>query len=483
MNLSDKIANIYNVSKAVDQDYTKFFDAVWNFSKLGWKAHEFYHQGKKYAHERRTRYSIQISFDDPFFDVIQSWLNENTEAVANQTRFRFASKVSRISEKRLKADDSTLAIEMSVTPNFKNASSFTLDGHKIQVFTADNEATPGDAVQHRNEGAGGQTVVTPGGRGTTNAPYKGATVKITPALVFYAKDQDGIDALADLFRSLVGEELRLNNYRPRTYSLNHFGDFAQSTSVLARRDPGSIFLDEGKMEGILDDVAAFIEAEPLYRKFDQPYHRGYLLYGPPGTGKTSIIKAVANHFNMDLYIANITSTKMERNGFDTIISAVKPYSILVIEDIDTLASAQDTSKKRRGTDESAEHLMSLLNGLDGLLTPRGVIVFLTTNFKEKLDPRLLRPGRVASHIEIGYMGSYALDQMFEYYYGVRAGIDIDGLEITPAKIAEIFKLNMENPDAAYTAVNDLAKFKRAKQAKASKKATVREEELEAATPG
>lgn len=44
----------------------------------------------------------------------------------------------------------------------------------------------------------------------------------------------------------------------------------------------------------------------------------------------------------------------------------------------------------------------LLNAIDGVCGPTSRIVIMTTNFPEKLDPALLRPGRIDYKIEFGY---------------------------------------------------------------------------------
>ncbi|KAG6637171.1 hypothetical protein CIPAW_11G161200 [Carya illinoinensis] len=45
----------------------------------------------------------------------------------------------------------------------------------------------------------------------------------------------------------------------------------------------------------------FLTRKELYRRFGKAWKRGYLLYGPPGTGKSSLIAAMANHLNYNIY--------------------------------------------------------------------------------------------------------------------------------------------------------------------------------------
>ena len=42
----------------------------------------------------------------------------------------------------------------------------------------------------------------------------------------------------------------------------------------------------------------------------------------------------------------------------------------------------------------------LLNALDGVADPRGTVIFLTTNHKNRLDPALIRAGRCDVQVEL-----------------------------------------------------------------------------------
>ena len=46
-------------------------------------------------------------------------------------------------------------------------------------------------------------------------------------------------------------------------------------------------------------------------------------------------------------------------------------------------------------------LTGLLNSLDGVVASEARLTFLTTNYPERLDPALVRPGRVDLRLRIG----------------------------------------------------------------------------------
>lgn len=64
------------------------------------------------------------------------------------------------------------------------------------------------------------------------------------------------------------------------------------------------------------------------------------------------------------------------------------------------------------------NLAGLLNVLDGVVDSPGRIIIMTTNFPEKLDPALIRPGRINKRIHLGYVKHEALCDMAEHYLGI-----------------------------------------------------------------
>merc|ERR1711894_137147 len=58
----------------------------------------------------------------------------------------------------------------------------------------------------------------------------------------------------------------------------------------------------------------------------------------------------------------------------------------------------------------------LLNAIDGVTSTEGRIVFMTTNYVDRLDPALIRPGRVDMKEKIDYASDYQLQQMYLRFY-------------------------------------------------------------------
>jgi len=148
----------------------------------------------------------------------------------------------------------------------------------------------------------------------------------------------------------------------------------------------------------------------------------YLFSGPPGTGKTSVIKAICSELDMRLAICNITGISNDKELLDLMAESMH-NSIIVIEDIDACMASEkrnnkSTEKKKKGgkVKEEGVTLSGLLNALDGVTTPENQIFIMTTNHPEKLDPALMRKGRVDIHMEFKNMEADMVKEMFLAYF-------------------------------------------------------------------
>jgi len=83
----------------------------------------------------------------------------------------------------------------------------------------------------------------------------------------------------------------------------------------------------------MNDLDKFVRAREFYRRTGKAWKRGYLLYGPPGTGKSSLIAAMANYLNYDIYDLDLTDVR-DNKSLKQLILSMSNRSILVIEDID-----------------------------------------------------------------------------------------------------------------------------------------------------
>jgi hypothetical protein len=101
------------------------------------------------------------------------------------------------------------------------------------------------------------------------------------------------------------------------------------------------------------------------------------------------------------------------------------YRTIVIEDIDCGfkdVRASFLNKEILPEDQKEElkrgsGFASLLNSLDGINAPSNTIYVFTTNHIEKLDPALVRPGRIDLKLEIGDVCRETFDMFCLRHYG------------------------------------------------------------------
>ena len=208
---------------------------------------------------------------------------------------------------------------------------------------------------------------------------------------------------------------------------------------LPSRSLDSVILPPGQLERVTGDISRFLAAEDDYGRRSVPWHRAHLYKGPPGTGKTSVAKAVAGHFGLDIWYLPLGDVKKD-TSLIKIILGVKGRSVLLLEDIDVFHAAT------RRTDYEGTTMSGLLNSLDGIATPHGLITIMTTNEPDVLDPALVRAGRVDFVEQFSMSGPDEIARHLAYWYDVKVTVGMmeqlpSNIEIAPNDTAEIFKQN------------------------------------------
>jgi mitochondrial chaperone BCS1 len=219
------------------------------------------------------------------------------------------------------------------------------------------------------------------------------------------------DFLQGFVNDVVQCHIRRQGVQSYLYTYNDGWDYVSGYSP---RSLDSVVLEPGEKEHLVEDIAQFRKSKQRYQRLGVPYHRGYLFYGPPGTGKTSLVSALAAHFGLSIYTLNLADfTDRSLMGA---VNQVPRNSVLLFEDIDCMKGSESrdgadsqTGQNGHATVSTREKvsihigitLSGLLNVLDGFHAPSGVLFVMTTNHVEKLDPALLRPGRIDYRFHLG----------------------------------------------------------------------------------
>ncbi|XP_068679582.1 mitochondrial chaperone BCS1-like isoform X3 [Montipora foliosa] len=185
-----------------------------------------------------------------------------------------------------------------------------------------------------------------------------------------------------------------------------------------KRPLDSVILDDGISDGILADIREFIDSPKWYMDRGIPYRRGYLLYGPPGCGKSSFIQALAGELDYSICVMNLSDRSLSDDRLNHLMSVAPQQSIILLEDIDA-AFVKRTEEKEEGRTNGYTNRVTfsgLLNTLDGVASSEERLVFMTTNHLTRLDPALIRPGRVDVKQEIGLASWSQLLKMYKRFY-------------------------------------------------------------------
>jgi hypothetical protein len=270
----------------------------------------------------------------------------------------------------------------------------------------------------------------------------------------------------------------------------------------------------------------FCSNRAAYRELGIPYSLGIILDGPPGTGKTSLIKALANKTGRCVIDINLSKLKFQKElkavfteqkinnvevsqekrlyvfeEFDCMMDIVAQRSFERENKINGAHGANGAQSNQKVVITETKYdefympvkttkeepvqmdanapitLDTLLNCIDGTLEANGHMICLTTNYKEKIDKALLRPGRFDCHIHLDNACPKTVLQMINHFYNSNKDKvkekdflhDYNGLLSTlnkicysgdklvwsPAKITQVCLTYMDEPDYLDKIINYL----------------------------
>jgi DNA replication protein DnaC len=295
--------------------------------------------------------------------------------------------------------------------------------------------------------------------------------------------------------SLNNTKLSSNDDDDESYTLNNRWkeDVFESAKTFK-----NLFFD-GKKK-LKDTIDFFRDNKAWYYDKGIKYTLGIGLMGPPGTGKTSLIKAIANYLDCHIIILSLKLVKTKRqldnfffenkynskNDNDSISFDKK---IIVMEDIDCIgdiildrskknADVTDSNKSMNSSDniklgdvirsvvevsnddnakifsklsdEEPITLDDILNVFDGIRETPGRILIISSNHYEKLDPALIRPGRIDVTLELTKASHNTISELYKHLFNKE--IDAEKLAnvkefyYSPAELINIYISNKDEDE-------------------------------------
>jgi proteasome-associated ATPase len=190
------------------------------------------------------------------------------------------------------------------------------------------------------------------------------------------------------------------------------------------------------VEAIRDSIELPYLHAHLFKRFNHPVPKGFLLYGPPGCGKTLLGKATAHNLRLQIKeqtgedhpefflsvkgpeILNMWLGESERQVRDLFQQCREKASeghlaFLFIDEAESILGTRQAV--RIGNNILSTLVPMFCTEMDGLEALNNVVVIIASNRADLIDPAILRPGRIDRKIRVRRPDKEAGREIYKIY--------------------------------------------------------------------
>ena len=234
-----------------------------------------------------------------------------------------------------------------------------------------------------------------------------------------------------------GLDLRLDTNQ--RVAVEILGTSKRLERVLSRVEPilwSSIGGQQEAVQAIRDSIELPFLHASLFKRFNHPVPKGFLLYGPPGCGKTLLGKATAHNLRLQIKaetgedrpefflsvkgpeILNMWLGESERQVRDLFAqcrekAAEGHLAFLFIDEAESILGTRQAV--RVGNNILSTLVPMFCTEMDGIESLPNVVVIIASNRADLIDPAILRPGRIDRKIRVRRPDKDAAREIYGIY--------------------------------------------------------------------
>lgn len=190
-------------------------------------------------------------------------------------------------------------------------------------------------------------------------------------------------------------------------------------TVKRRKKRKKPFVLEGRTElntFFNESVIDIVNNPKVYAKFGIGWPEPFILEGPPGCGKTYAVKKLEEY--LDLPTFHITSSSVGSSYIHETAkrieetfnkAAEEKESMIVIDEMESFVPNRASSEHRHEIEEVNAFLKCLQTAQE-----KNILVVGMTNFIDRIDPAILRTGRMGTHIKVSWPTEEEITKVFEH---------------------------------------------------------------------